>query len=134
MSFDLNVTPVLLKGELFVGPEDSITDAKLSLIRPVHGMLLRRTPTWRRQSHFMKCFLQKEPNYCAVSRKATIAEVTDFKNRLNSFVVGFTWLLQAEPKETLLLLVPQIENIVFSPEYIDSENKVEYFKEKCMLY
>ncbi|KAJ8927706.1 hypothetical protein NQ314_019803 [Rhamnusium bicolor] len=105
----------------------SVTDKACAWNAPKKNSDMEKTKS------LYEIFPPKEPNYCAVSRKSTFAEETDFKNRLNSFVIGFTWLLQANPKETLLLLVPQAENIVFSPEYIASENKVEYFKEKCML-
>ncbi|KAJ8933350.1 hypothetical protein NQ314_014064 [Rhamnusium bicolor] len=146
MSFDPSITPVLLTGEvrasmkgrrynveLFVDPEDGITDAKCTCPRGqviCHHMAAlcvhahhnvsvtdkayawnapRKNSDMEKTKSLHEMFPPKEPNYC------------------------FIWLLQAEPKETLLLLVPQIENIVFSTEYIASENKVEYFKEKCML-
>ncbi|KAJ8965260.1 hypothetical protein NQ314_004250 [Rhamnusium bicolor] len=152
MSFDPSVTPALLKGEvkasmkgrkycveLFVDPEDGITDAKCTCPRGqviCHHMaalcihahhnvsVTDKACAWNapksskmeETKSLNEMFPPKKPNYCAVSRKATTAEVTDFKKRLNSHVVGFTWLLQAEPEETLLF-----------------ENKIEYFKQKCAL-
>ncbi|KAJ8966276.1 hypothetical protein NQ314_003644 [Rhamnusium bicolor] len=147
MSFDPSVTPALLKSEvkasmkgrkycveLFVNPEDGITDAKCTCPRGqviCHHMAalcihahhnvsvtdkacawnVPKSSKMEETKSLNEMFPPKKPNYCAVSRKATTAEVTDFKKRLNSHVVGFTWLLQAEPEETLLLLLPHIENI-----------------------
>lgn len=52
-------------------------------------------------------------------------KIVQFRSMLpETNVVGFSWLLKPEAPESISLLVPSIEDILLSEEYLRSEEKV----------
>lgn len=75
----------------------------------------------------------KQPDYVAVQRTSTTAEVEQFRKDLgHANTVGFTWYLRPEPSPAINI-IPSIESIIFSIEYTTSLDKENYFVEKCKV-
>ena len=68
-----------------------------------------------------------KPNFKAMDRAVTEDDRKWFLQELQKFgePVGFTWLLATDPAPDKLV-VPTIDSIVISKEFIDSPNKVGY--------
>lgn len=67
----------------------------------------------------------------STDRNLTDQEIKEFHEKLLNMgtPVGFTWLLQEEPAESDMLL-PAIEEFLFSEEYLLSEEKEKLFADK----
>uniref|UniRef100_A0AAR5QHV9 SWIM-type domain-containing protein n=1 Tax=Dendroctonus ponderosae TaxID=77166 RepID=A0AAR5QHV9_DENPD len=75
----------------------------------------------------------KKPRFMAVQRKASAIEVDAFRIALGSSTpVGFSWLLRPAPSGSIDI-IPTIESILFSEDYIKACNKAKCFQEKCRV-
>ncbi|XP_074028806.1 uncharacterized protein [Leptinotarsa decemlineata] len=76
-------------------------------------------------------FQPKRTNYTAVQTPANENELDLFKKELgDSNPTGFSWWLMSTPSEKILL-IPSIEDIIFSEEYANTMKKEAFFIEKC---
>ncbi|KAJ8959566.1 hypothetical protein NQ314_006215 [Rhamnusium bicolor] len=70
--------------------------------------------------------------YSPIDRELTDNEIQSFRQKLGeTSIVGFSWLLKPEISKEVSSIIPSIENILYSEEYITAQNKVEYCKEAC---
>lgn len=96
--------------------------------------------TWRntktKSEQIMTCneMYPKKP-YCAVDRKMTEDELQELRSQLNNFgsTIGFSWLLQDDPKENAVLSVPLIADIIYTDEFFSADSKEYYLRQKCAL-
>lgn len=76
-----------------------------------------------------------EELFPARPHRSTNREVTDdeklkFLNSLEEYgdAVGFSWLLRKEPSHDTAVDLPDVEDMLFSENYLSSTNKEEYLK------
>ncbi|XP_031333375.1 uncharacterized protein LOC116182925 [Photinus pyralis] len=76
----------------------------------------------------------KEGNHHSTTRELTDDEIAMFRAQLQKTgtAVGFSWLLSPEPVSEGSLLV-NIEDFLFSAEYLSATNKVEFFANKLQV-
>ncbi|CAH2008146.1 unnamed protein product, partial [Acanthoscelides obtectus] len=75
----------------------------------------------------------KYSGFKAAQRSATESEIVTLIQSIGDATpVGFTWWLLPEPSVDLMLL-PDIEAIIFSNEYTTAPNKEDYFLQKCCV-
>ncbi|XP_031356789.1 uncharacterized protein LOC116180801 [Photinus pyralis] len=73
----------------------------------------------------------REP-YSALVREISANKIEQFRHKLRqSNVVGFAWLLQPEANNEISVLVPPIDEILFSEAYLHAKNKEEYLLSQC---
>lgn len=71
----------------------------------------------------------------ATERNLTEKEIDDFKKQLSVFdgAVGFSWLLADEIATDQEKFVVNIEDILFSEQYLSAEDKLLFFKSEVAL-
>ena len=75
----------------------------------------------------LKDIYPAKQSYKAGQRKATDAEIAEFRKQLGSTnIVGFSWLLRPEATREASMLIPDIEEILHSPQYISAEDKDDF--------
>ncbi|KAK5648353.1 hypothetical protein RI129_003245 [Pyrocoelia pectoralis] len=72
-------------------------------------------------------------DYVAVGRPLSSEEIANFRNETQNLALGICWLLNTEVEKAYLKLIPLIEEIIFSPEFISCQSKSAYFIEKCKI-
>ncbi|KAH0818242.1 hypothetical protein GEV33_004549 [Tenebrio molitor] len=79
-------------------------------------------------------FTRKNQNYRATKRDLSASEITTFAQALGpSNVVGFSWLLRAEPTVDAATRIPNIEDIIFSEEYLAATDKQIFILERSQV-
>jgi hypothetical protein len=79
-------------------------------------------------------FTRKNQNYQATKRDLSASEIATFAQGLGpSNVVGFSWLLRPEPTVDAATTIPNIEDIIFSEEYLTAMNKQTFILERSQV-
>jgi hypothetical protein len=68
----------------------------------------------------------KRQNYKAVDRNVSDNEINTFLAQLEGTTVGFSWLLKPKPADRSFQIVPIVEDILSSEEYLGSVDQSMY--------
>jgi hypothetical protein len=68
----------------------------------------------------------KRQNYKAVDRNVSDNEINTFLAQLEETTVGFSWLLKPKPADRSFQIVPIVEDILSSEEYLGSVDQSMY--------
>lgn len=74
----------------------------------------------------------KKTDYSPVD-EIVVEKMSQLKKVVNRNVVGVAWTMRKVPLQEFLYIVPQIEEILFSSEYVNAENKRQFICEKCRI-
>ncbi|KAJ3618935.1 hypothetical protein MTP99_005733 [Tenebrio molitor] len=75
----------------------------------------------------------KRQNYKAVDRNVSDNEINTFLAQLEGTTVGFSWLLKPEPADRSFQMVPIVEDILSSEDYLVSVDKNTYLLQQLAL-
>lgn len=78
--------------------------------------------------------LFKAQEYVAVKSCISDKAVEEFRKQLGpNNIVGFSWLLKPEVPDTFLNIVPNIEEVLYSKEYLMADDKINYLENKFKI-
>jgi hypothetical protein len=75
----------------------------------------------------------KRQNYKAVDRNVSDNEINTFLAQLEGTTVGFSWLLKPKPVDRSFQIVPIVEDILSSEEYLGSVDQSMYLLQQLAL-
>jgi hypothetical protein len=75
----------------------------------------------------------KRQNYKAVDRNVSDNEINTFLAQLEGTTVGFSWLLKPKPADRSFQIVPIVEDILSSEEYLGSVDQSMYLLQQLAL-
>jgi hypothetical protein len=75
----------------------------------------------------------KRQNYKAVDRNVSDNEINTFLAPLEGTTVGFSWLLKPKPADRSFQIVPIVEDILSSVEYLGSVDQSMYLLQQLAL-
>jgi hypothetical protein len=75
----------------------------------------------------------KRQNYKAVDRNVSDNEINTFLAQLEETTVGFSWLLKPKPADRSFQIVPIVEDILSSEEYLGSVDQSMYLLQQLAL-
>jgi hypothetical protein len=96
--------------------------------------ILQTPPETAQPVKLSDLFTRKNQNYRATKRDLSASEIATFAQGLGpSNVVGFSWLLRPEPTVDAATTIPNIEDIIFSEEYLTAMNKQTFILERSQV-
>jgi hypothetical protein len=101
---------------------------------PCQWKIVQTPPETAQPVKLSDLFTRKNQNYRATKRDLSASEITTFAQALGpSNVVGFSWLLRAEPTVDAATRIPNIEDIIFSEEYLAAMDKQIFILERSQV-